>query len=121
MAVADPPASRPSPITSRSSRHLAPGLSIGARNRASALGKFFVRHGWPQQTGKPRQDELDRRPDDYGHCLWREVPRLEQLLDARIDPQRIVESRGPSSPRFDPAEFAWTLEWSKRSHAPPLR
>ena len=57
------------------------------------------------------QDELDRRPADYRHYLWREVPRLEQLFDARIDPGRIVESPRIVFTRFDPAEFARTLEW----------
>ena len=57
------------------------------------------------------QDELDRRPDDYLHYLWREVPRLEKLFKASIDPRRIIASPRIVFTPFDASEFARTLEW----------
>jgi hypothetical protein len=57
------------------------------------------------------QDELDRRPDDYLHYLWREVPRLEKLFQASIDPRRISTSPRIVFTPFDVEEFARTLEW----------
>ena len=53
------------------------------------------------------QDELDSRPEDYLHYLWREVPRLEKLFKA-------LSTRGGSPPvralcsPFDAGEFART-------------
>ena len=38
------------------------------------------------QAMRLAQDELDRRPDDYLHYLWREVPRLEKLFRATRRP-----------------------------------
>jgi hypothetical protein len=57
------------------------------------------------------QDELDCRPEDYRHYLWREVPRLEQLFQARIDPRRIIASPRIVFTPFDASEFARTLAW----------
>ena len=63
------------------------------------------------QAMRLAQDELDRRPDDYQHYLWREVPRLEKLFKARIEPQRITASPRIVFAPFDAGEFARTLEW----------
>ena len=56
------------------------------------------------------QDELDRRPEDYLHYLWREVPRLEKLFKVTIDPRRITASPRIVFTPFDAGEFARTLE-----------
>ena len=63
------------------------------------------------QAMRLAQDELNCRPDDYRHYLWREVPRLEQLFQARIDPRRIITSPRIMFTPFDPSEFARTLAW----------
>ena len=54
------------------------------------------------------QDELDSRLEDYLHYLWREVPRLEKLFKAPIDPRRITANRALCSPRSMLHEFART-------------
>jgi hypothetical protein len=63
------------------------------------------------QAMRLAQDELDRRPDDYLHYLWREVPRLEKVFQAPIDPRRITASPRIVFTPFDAGEFARTLEW----------
>jgi hypothetical protein len=63
------------------------------------------------QAMRLAQDELERHPDDYLHYLWREVPRLEKLFKARIEPRRITASPRLVFTPFDAGEFARTLEW----------
>jgi hypothetical protein len=63
------------------------------------------------QAMRLAQDELDRRPDDYLHYLWREVPRLEQVFQAPIDPRRITASPRMVFTPFDAGAFARTLAW----------
>jgi hypothetical protein len=63
------------------------------------------------QAMRLAQAELDRRPDEYLHYLWREVPRLEKLFQARIDPRRIRTSPRIVCTPFDAGEFARTLAW----------
>ena len=63
------------------------------------------------QAMRLAQDELDRRPEDYLHYLWREVPRLEKLFKARIEPRRITNSPRIVFTPFDAGAFARTLEW----------
>jgi hypothetical protein len=63
------------------------------------------------QAMRLAQDELDRRLDDYVHYLWREVPRLEKVFQAPIDPRRITASPRLVFTPFDAGEFARTLQW----------